>query len=826
MIGIPDKYQLSPEQETYLIKTREILERHSFTVVAKWKWLIQYFSRPEIQALRQPESLTYYLDFWYGPDGHALVSGVFDLNELPFDHPEDKDNFDVYSAQSEIEEELGPDYKVPAGDALAYREMRSNRFLYDQTEATFFQWYAELWQANQLFKHSFYAFTVQNNSIMMFDLNRCCWEEFFSQSSNNYNTPYQHPFPKAFTPEEIRARISLKYTSPNVTYWRHIKSEENELHSLALYENDIIVYQHSGGLENPQPLAQQAFETRQQALIYVQSWVDGHMMAGASEILIPADVHWCFNEEVLHYDLLHIEDPQGIDEAGIQAFEQSHQLKLPLAYKKFLRLYNAASLLSTHPWFLTGPADAEQLNKFYWIGTPKHNLSQSSQSFLASQELTFADTCNGQILLINCQHGTISIWDGKVKKQLCSDFELFLQSFFDAYGLKIGVEYCASIGDIEYFKTMLDEGKYIDQRSENGRTALSFACEHKQIELCEFLLKNGANPNLVGIYNIGSDADVIPLIELLEAYRYDPSHTRHFFHDVNNWAHYERFKPFIKDKKIPEFNCPEKKLGILDQVVLKSLELRLGITLPDDYKKFLIQHNGQTPNKRWIRIHFYGCYPVTFIPVQELFLAYKRLIKIDRFGGSPAKIVELPIAHFAKDQFISLFFKDGEIKVIPKSYLIAGPNFSEGNDCFTRFLHQLQHDREVLADELLAVFERNFAYLEALVNQNWSPNYCDGSQGTPLNMAIYQDDFAMVDFLLQHGASLSKHYGGDWGLSPFEFALKFGSVTMAKHLLSKGLADVTPCKDYLKKTRELIEVYGRSDLKIMVPLLEAAIREN
>lgn len=821
MIGIPEKYQLSPEQETYLIKTREMLEQHSCTVVAKWKWLMQYFSRPEIQTLQQSKNLTYYLDFWYGFDGHGLVSWVFDWDDFPFDSPEDKGNFDVYTAQYEIEEALGPDYEVPAGDDLAYREMRSDRFRYEQTEATFFQWYSELWQGNQLYDQSFYAFTVQNNSIMMFDLNRCCWEEFFSQEGNDYNSPYQHLFPRAFTPEEIKARIALKYTRPHVTYWRHIKLEGEILHSLALYENEIIVYQHAGHFQNPQSITQQSFETRQEALIYVQSWVDEHMIAKASEVLIPADIDWYFNDSVLHYDMLNIENPRGIDKAGIQAFEQTHQLKLPLAYKKFLRLYNAASLLSAHPTFLTGAADAEELNQFYWIDTAKRNLSQSSQPFLANQELAFADTKNGQWLLISCQDGSILIWDGKVKKRLCADFEFFLQSFFSAYDFKTGFEHYASVGDIEYFKAILAEGKYIDQRSEKGRTALSFACEHKQVALCEFLLDHGANPNLVNLHYIGTNPEVTPLIKLMEKYRYNP-----VGYNASNWVHYERFKPFIKDKNIPQFSCPEKKMGLLDQMALKTLELRLGITLPADYKAFLSQHNGQTPNKRWLTIHVYGAYPLTFIPADELYAAYKRLIKIDRFGVGSAKMVELPIAHFAKDQFIVLFFKEGETSILPRSYHVSGPSFGEGRDCFTQFLQKLQHDREVFDNELLAVLNRDFAYLENKVSENWSPNYCDGAQGTPLNLAIYQDDFEMVDFLLQHGASLNKHYGGHWELSPFEFTLKFGSIAMAKHLFSKGLSNVAPCQKYLKETRELIEEYGRDDLKVMVPLLEAAIRES
>jgi ankyrin repeat protein len=79
--------------------------------------------------------------------------------------------------------------------------------------------------------------------------------------------------------------------------------------------------------------------------------------------------------------------------------------------------------------------------------------------------------------------------------------------------------------------------------------------------------------------------------------------------------------------------------------------------------------------------------------------------------------------------------------------------------------------------------------------------------GTPLHVAAYRGDLAIVQLLLQKGASL--HTRGNFGLTPLEVACQEGKEAVVRLLLDKGAAPLpkSPEFDYLL----LLAVRGDSE---------------
>jgi hypothetical protein len=107
---------------------------------------------------------------------------------------------------------------------------------------------------------------------------------------------------------------------------------------------------------------------------------------------------------------------------------------------------------------------------------------------------------------------------------------------FDYFG-QTGYHWAAKLGNIKMLSILLDYGKYHNQRDFKGRTPLYLAAVNNNKEVCEFLLRRGANIHLKD-NNGNSAADVAGSKELkyyLQDFMTQPFSNPNFVRKINDF---------------------------------------------------------------------------------------------------------------------------------------------------------------------------------------------------------------------------------------------------------------------------------------------------
>jgi len=283
---------------------------------------------------------------------------------------------------------------------------------------------------------------------------------------------------------------------------------------LAFYEDIANVYRHLGKFQDAQLLEELEFENRNEGLKYIHYWVDKKMLEGFREVLIAEDKNWSITVEHLHFDHIHLLHPSLFSKNKIEELEIAIGFQLPIAYKNFISNYHNAELKSGKIGFPIDGTSYEKLNRFFWNTSSNFQLIETSEN----ASLIIANNTKEEPISIN-ENDEIFLHRKNDKILLAQSFEAFLQSFFDYQFTPSTIALKAELGDIEFFKKYIQEN-FIDNKTEDGKTAIQFAIQKNNIPLVKLLLKNGASLDEIPGGNIPKDAE--EMVDLLLENGFDP----------------------------------------------------------------------------------------------------------------------------------------------------------------------------------------------------------------------------------------------------------------------------------------------------------------
>jgi hypothetical protein len=245
---------------------------------------------------------------------------------------------------------------------------------------------------------------------------------------------------------------------------------------------------------------------------------------------------------------------------------------------------------------------------------------------------------------------------------------------------------------------------------------------------------------------------------------------------------------------IPKFKNSGKKLT---DELLHSVEARLNIVLPQEYREFLLKHNGGRPRPDVFKLPDGRELSVDeFLPFdEELMRKYgcpdieSELDSLRHLEGMPALHFSsmpddfLPIAHTGDDLVLLSLSRTGSSKILLWDRVEEG--FDPGNvqtiaDSFPDFLEGFTYDPENLPWEELIVNQDldGFRRWLGTVNMKKARHPCGTSLLSQcMGTAIDEGVLEMVDILVQeHGADPARG---------FLDALSAGQVEIAEALLAR-----------------------------------------
>ena len=561
-----------------------------------------------------------------------------------------------------------------------------------------------------------------------------------------------------------------------------------------------------------------------QSLLQVRQWVDEKMHEGYREFLIEVDKNWRLTPNHLHFDTLTLFSAKGLSANDIQKLETNSPFPFSASYCHFLMHYHGAFMKADKIGFPVNNVEYGRLNRFYWPTLEQLHVIKIEGKLYR----IIADTQNA-FKVVMCEEGKV-YWNTNVGLiELASDFEAFLQSLLNYEFSNSIYSYYAEIGDIAFFEEHL-KTNYVDNRDNLGKTALQFASSHNQIALAKFLLEKGANPNFVPAYWVKSEE----MLDLLMQYNYDPHHfgIRSYPQFKSNLEHWPLKDKIAEQEKESHF-APVQITLLADKPDnakdIRYVENYFGVQLPDDYKQYLSQYEGVTPEQKWF-----------FLPINsgstlkiKAFYDCKQMVdmgaylkSIDNRSPFYKKVIHVPIAETTCHSRIVLEYSEGHIEVaIENQYELnsysSARGLHKGENCFTAFLNALRLEEEIFFDEALSIVKNDVAAIQGLLQKGWHPNYAFRSHGSPLSLAIYMNHFEIVDLLLDNGAyraaPLKSHDVVYSNRKPLVIAMVVGTLEMVEHLIAKDILTFDPSPDYYNAAKQLIENRGRKELE---PFLE------
>jgi cell wall assembly regulator SMI1 len=326
--------------------------------------------------------------------------------------------------------------------------------------------------------------------------------------------------------------------------------------------------------------------------------------------------------------------------------------------------------------------------------------------------------------------------------------------------------------DLELLRALLEAGadiNHVDTLISNGNTPLHFAAAAGQIDAVKLLLAHGARPNakndkgqrpvdLASNKGHTEVASVLAAAKISHPTSIPPTKPAHAAKPLN-----------LKGLKI------RRSAQALTEGELAALEQKLGISLPDDYRAFLLRHNGGVPDpadfrfrlddqessERFIEGHVTWFYPVTagqgrLAGECDLETVYSN------FKGSALPRRMLPIASAEADP-------DGgmlciSVQGIDRGQIYYRPDVESSEDTvyrvadsFTAFLTTLGKLGHQQPDWVTAIQDGNLEGVSHWLDAGGRLTAQYRGQDT-LRLAVADGNLEMVKLLLTRGASISEAY--------------------------------------------------------------------
>ena len=280
----------------------------------------------------------------------------------------------------------------------------------------------------------------------------------------------------------------------------------------------------------------------------------------------------------------------------------------------------------------------------------------------------------------------------------------------------------------EMVQFLLQNGVYVDRQDEKGRTALFSACNHKHISIARLLLKAGANPNLTTNtlstpLSVACTNGSVELVKLLLQSKADP-----------NICSSSGYTPLMNACMYAHHNIVKLLLQSGAYVNSRSQDRYAATALTiasmhNDNRIISILLNANVD----IDVRIPGC-------------------------GSPL----LLLCSYRNDEMVKCLLEAG-----------ADPNVV----CTEYFNFTALH---------FACIQNNEDIVQLLLKAKANTNVLNSKGFTPLNIAVSEGNFKIVEALLAAGADIELENDADRGWRPIFFAAINGHLPILKLLLKHG----------------------------------------
>ncbi len=816
--------ELTIHQINHLYKVKKNLNSRSADVLKKLDQLEEILSKGIT-----PDDLVTVSDFssielLHGIDSYDLICEMLRLHQ---DYREDNWSFlQLLDGWHEDLLKTGFDLQSNAEKSRLYSWVRES-MIWTKQEEIFFVWLATLWQQKELYKYPINAYTIQNNSVEMFDLNRIAWLEHLPEAESFNEAPvYSHPYTRPLSQFEIAQRIRLKHAPPFKSYARLFKKSNSPILVLCSYYTAYKVFTLNEDGEMLNLIDQGQYENWPETLQAIHQFSTQQLLEGYEEI--EADREIAFDKNALDFDILEFKSCTLITDPEVDAIIGYCNHLVSPSYRSFLKRFYKVALVKKKYAFPISDNAYKKLNNFLYpdqVGPiAKLNGVEYLKIAQTSDSLMVVSDHLGKIYLAQRDNEVLFLFE---------DFSDFIHSIFEYDFIEEEEVDRAENGDVDFFRNYL-KNNYVDNKFGFEKTLLNLALEHPQ--LVEFLLEQGANPNKL---RMPFAEGIEESMHLLKRYGYDPSvwvnsRGERFESLFNRWPYRDVFSDVQPVNYRHAINIPLRKRHFLDHLKLKKIERFYGNKIPSEVKTFILNHAGVELKGLWLKIDINsGCYLkmeriLSLDEIPSFISLHKSRNKANGFGKANSC---LPIAKTVSYETIYLEEKNGNPYLgIDNQYEII--NFlstrvvSKKGDLIEGLFDSFYHEEQLFVFEAKAILNNDVTYISTLLQKNWNPNHPLHPYGTPLGLAMYLNNFEMVDLLLDGGAEIASVindtdylYGAK---KPLDAAMTMCSLEMVKHLISKGVLNFDLTGDYYENAINLIARGGRTHLKEVLPDLKMA----
>jgi len=184
-----DKHRLTKSQEEYLTNLKTELEKYSKEVLEKLSILKTFTETRDVRQLLQDNSYETCFELFHGIDGYDMICEALSLYDVLGG---DWESQRIFTKWETILGALSYQDNLSENNSLnyLYKDVREE-IIWEKREAILFKWLTKLWHQTGLHRKNISAYTVQNNSVEMFDLNRCCWHDYLPEGDKNHEQVYQ-----------------------------------------------------------------------------------------------------------------------------------------------------------------------------------------------------------------------------------------------------------------------------------------------------------------------------------------------------------------------------------------------------------------------------------------------------------------------------------------------------------------------------------------------------------------------------------------------------------------------------------------------------------
>jgi len=760
------------------------------------------------------------IELFHGIDSYDLFCEVLHF------HQDYNDEWDFTKIFDEWFDVLNTGFDTEANDEKSrlYSWVRSS-IIWEKQEEIFFVWLTTLWHQKEFYRYPINAFTLQNNSVERFDLNRVAWfEHLTAEEQDSVDQRYTHIYDRPLSTYEMAQRVRLKHLPKFKSYSRVFQKADSPLLVYCSYHTEYQVFEMNKAGEISTVLAQGQYANWNATFQSIYSFTTQKLQEGYEEIEANQEIF--FDEHALNFDTLEFKSTSLIPDQELDFIIGKYQHLVSPPFRSFLKRFYKVDLVKKKYAFPSNENAYKKLHKFLYPDQINPTIKLKELEYLK-----IAQTKDSLFIVSDSLGKIYLIQRGNEANLLFANFSDFVNSIFEYDFIDEEEVYFAREGNLDFFKRYVEDN-YVDNKFDSGYTPMYFALEHPA--LVEFLLEKGANPNKIRMPQI---QDIEESIHLLKKYGYDPSiwinsRAERFESAFNNWKYKEIFSDLKPANYRIPVSIPLRKRRFLDKIKLQKIERLYGNTIPAELKHFILNHAGASLDGLWIKVDINnGCYLkmdriLSLEEIPKFIELHKSRNKANGFGKADRC---LPIAKTSSYETIYLEEKKGTPYLgIDNQY--ETPHFlstriiSTKENLIAGLLDSFYHEDQLFVFEAKAILDNDLESISLLLQKNWNPNHPLHPYGTPLGLALYLNNFAMVDLLLDGGAEIASvindtdyFYGAK---KPLEAAMTMCSLEMVKHLLSKGVLGFDPTCDYYELALKLIERSGRTHLVEVLPELK------